>query len=78
MTQLFNYQAWYRKLAGEYPEFLTSRGIEKIRKEHGCHFAAIFDNASKSILDKYKVDRKGNPRGFVKLDLKDIELYDQK
>lgn len=62
----------YRALLKKDPEFLTGKNIETIKKEHKCHFAAFFDSGSRHILNNYKKDRQGNPRGFVLLDLNDI------
>ena len=66
----------YVELLKEYPDFLESKGIEKIKKEHYVHFAAFFDFGSPEILDWFKKDRDGNPRGLVKMYLKDIDDYD--
>lgn len=66
----------YLKLTKEYPEFLQSARIEKIRKMHKCHFALVFDSSCLEYLDWYKKDRNDNPRGLVKIDLNDINDYD--
>ena len=66
----------YLKLTKEYPEFLQTKGIEKIKKEHSVHFAAFFDFGSTEILDWFKKDRDDNPRGLVKIYLNDIDDYD--
>lgn len=66
----------YQKLTKEYPEFLKPSGIEKIRTEHGVHFALFFDFGSYEMLDWFKKDRDDNPRGLVKIYLNDIDGYD--
>jgi len=66
----------YIKLTKEYPEFLQTKGIEKIRKEHHVHFVAFFDFGSTEILDWFRKDRDDNPRGLVKINLNDIKRYD--
>jgi len=63
----------YLKLTKEYPEFLQTTGIEKIRQEHQVHFAAFFDFGSAEILDWFRKDRDDNPRGLVKINLIDIK-----
>jgi predicted nucleotidyltransferase len=60
----------------DYPEFLQSKGIDKIKQEHGVHFAAFFDFGSRDILDWFRKDRDNNPRGLVKINLDDIHSYD--
>jgi len=64
----------YLKLTKEYPEFLQTTGIDKIRKEHQVHFVAFFDFGSTEILDWFRKDRDDNPRGLVKINLNYINL----
>ena len=66
----------YKKFIREYPELVTTNGIEKIRIEHKIHFALFFDFGSNELMDWFKKDRDDNPRGLVKIYLNDIDGYD--
>lgn len=59
------------------PEFLSDRGIEKIRKEHKIHFVLFFDFASYELLEFFRKDRDDNLRGLVKINLNDFQEYDK-
>lgn len=67
----------YSKFFNQYPEFLQTTGIVKIKKEHRVHLL-YFDIDSLGYIDWFRKDRDNNPRGLVKIYLTDIEDYDQK
>ena len=67
----------YVKLKKQYPEFLEQKGIDKIIKEHKIHFALFFDFGSTEYLDWFRKDRDDNQRGLIKINLNDINNYDQ-
>lgn len=66
----------YKSLKNDYSEWLSEKGIEKIKKEHKVHFALFFDLGYPELLDWFKKDRDDNPRGLVKIYLNDIDDYD--
>jgi hypothetical protein len=57
----------------EYPEFLQPKGIDRIRQEYKVHFVLFFNKDCKEFLDRFKKDRDGNPRGFVKIYINNID-----
>lgn len=65
------------KLKREFPSFFDPNQLGKIHKETKCHIL-FFSTKDTTLLDLLKKDRDGNPKGLVKLDLKDLKSYDQK
>jgi hypothetical protein len=65
----------YLRLSKEYPEFLQPGGIEKIKKEHKCHLALMFDTSCIEYLDWFKKDKNDKYRGIVRIHLTDIDKH---
>lgn len=65
----------YKRLAKEYPELLSAKGIQKIKNEYKVHLI-FYDAGCLEYLDWFKKDRNDNPRGLVKIYLNNIDDYD--
>jgi hypothetical protein len=65
----------YAAFKKEYPEFFKDSGIRKYQKQLKCHFF-FFDTYSTEILDFFRFDRDGNPRGLVKISIREMNNYD--
>jgi hypothetical protein len=62
----------------EFPQFFDVRQIGRIHRDLQCHIFH-FDENYKRLFNLLSEDRDGNPKGFVKLNLKDLlTYYDQK
>ena len=62
----------------EFPQFFDVKEIARIYKHLQCHIF-YFDETYKRLFNLLSEDRDGNPKGFVKLNLKDpLTYYDQK
>lgn len=62
------------KLRTEFPQFLDPNAIGSIRRDLQCHIFH-FDDVDRDHLDLLSGDRDGNPKGLVKLLLKEIIAY---
>jgi len=62
----------YAAFKKEYPEFFSVSGLRKFQRELKCHFQ-IFDSYSTEILDYFRFDRNGDPKGVVKISIKEIK-----
>jgi hypothetical protein len=66
------------KLRTEFPQFLDPNAIGSIRRDLRCHIFH-FDALDREHFDLLSGDREGNPKGLVRLELKEIsDYYDQK
>jgi hypothetical protein len=66
------------KLEKEFPAFFMPNGVGKIHKDLQCHIFTFSENSTR-FFDMLSEDREGNPKGFIKLNLKDLNIhYDQK
>ena len=61
------------KLEKEFPQFFDVQEIGRIRGDLQCHIFH-FDENNKRLLRILEEDRDGDPKGLVKLNLKDIHL----
>lgn len=66
----------YCKLEQVFPDFFDFIKLGAIRKNLECHIL-FFDQESTYLLDMLQADREGFPKGLIKLNLKDIDSYDQ-
>jgi hypothetical protein len=66
------------KIEKEFPQFFDPNEIGKIHKTLQCHIFHCDKNYTR-LLNLLEEDREGNPKGLVKLNLKDIlDYYDKK
>jgi len=66
------------KIEREFPQFYDVNEIGRIHRNLQCHIFH-FDENYKRLFELLETDRDGNPKGFVKLNLKDLTTYyDQK
>ena len=65
----------HNRVAKEYPELLSAKGIQKNRNEHKVHLI-FYDAGCLEYLDWFRKDKNDNPRGLVKIYLNDIDGYD--
>jgi hypothetical protein len=66
------------KLEKEFPAFFEPNGVGEIHRDLQCHIFT-FSETSPRFFDMLSEDREGNPKGFIKLNLKDLTIYyDQK
>lgn len=61
----------YAAFKKDYPEFFKYSGLRKFQRELKCHFI-MFDSYSTEILDFFRFDRDGNPKGIVKISIKEV------
>jgi hypothetical protein len=66
----------YDKLEQVFPDFFDVNKIGQIRKRLKCHIL-YFDRESTYLFEMLETDREGYPKGLIKLNLKDIDSYDQ-
>jgi hypothetical protein len=66
------------KIRKVFPQFFEPNEIGKIHREFQCHILH-FDKNFTVYFDFLHEDRNGNPKGLVRLDIKNIlDYYDQK
>jgi|SRR5882724_10687138 len=63
------------KLKRKFPEFFDFNKIGEIRKNKQCHIFYC-DTKTTYLLEMLEADRDGNPKGLVKLALKEGYSYD--
>ncbi|NII24808.1 hypothetical protein HB364_06950 [Pseudoflavitalea sp. X16] len=66
----------YEQLEQEFPDFFDFNKIGEIHKRLKCHILHI-DKVSTRLLEMLQIDRDEYPKGLIKLNLKDIDSYDQ-
>lgn len=66
-----------KQLKTIFPEFFDSNKLGAIRRKYDCHIWH-FDDTTTHLFEMLKYDRDDNPKGLVKLRLKEIVNYDQK
>ena len=67
-----------KKLEIEFPQFFDINEIGTIHRDQQCHIF-YFNDKDHYLLDLLSTDRDNNPKGLIKLDLRNIiHYYDQK
>jgi hypothetical protein len=59
------------KLEKQFPQFFDEKAIGRIHGAEQCHIL-FFDKNVQRFYNLLQYDRDGNPKGFVKLNLKDL------
>jgi hypothetical protein len=62
------------KLEKEFPALFVPNEVGKIHRELQCHIFTFSENSTR-FFDMLSEDREGNPKGFIKLNLKDLPIY---
>ena len=62
------------KLKTDFPEFFDLNAMGKIHRDLQCHIFTFEQNNTR-LFDMLSEDRDGNPKGFVKIDLRDLPIH---